>query len=228
MQSSSALSHSQSFHPIFTTTISQTPSPYQACSLNLLYALPPLIFIDPYELANRAVSYSFQHAGPSNLELPVAAFDPSTSNSSLLLTVGREADSEVVVELPLHVRYGPVALSKNAKGFIDTEIPWPKAFYACPASADHELLSSDSPLPIMPPSFTTSFASQTIHLVPPASDAPAFEVVHTPVGNAADVRTVELGTAVVIIVCFLYLLRAMQRTFMRLKSSEQVEKEKVE
>nr|GAT59280.1 predicted protein [Mycena chlorophos] len=218
METTSTLQQPHSFHPTFQTSISAyhaTPD----CSLHLLYALPPLIFVDPYELANRVDFYSFQHAGPSNLELPVFALDPERSNSSVLLTVkaGVETDALVDVQVPLLVRYGAVS-NDSQSGFIQTEVPWPVVFHACSGS------DSESQIPLMPDSFASPFASKSIRVIStPENVRVAVEIVRTPVGNSSDVRTVELGTALVIIVCFLYLLRAMQRPVLRRTAKEKVE-----
>jgi hypothetical protein len=47
------------------------------------------------------------------------------------------------------------------------------------------------------------------------------EVIRTPVGNAEEVARVELGTAVVILVSFFYLARAILRTVRRISHSRE-------
>ncbi|KAJ7211166.1 PIG-X [Mycena pura] len=219
MQTSS-LAHPQSFHPVFQTTISARG--FHGCSLHLYYALPALIFCDPYELSNRADAYSFQHAGPSNLELPVAALDPAAGNASLLLSITppKSASGELLdveVEVPLHVRYGAVA-AQTANGsslapFQRTELPWPEAFFACPAR------TSTDALPPMPPALAAPFGTSTIFVLKTPEGVTPVEVLETPVGAAADVRTVELWTAVVVMASFFYLVQAMRRTVVRMRAS---------
>jgi hypothetical protein len=138
MQSSSIL-HSRSFHPIFKTTIS-APG-FSNCSLHLHYALPPIVFVDPYELSNRADASSFKYAGPSSLELPVFALDAKDEDAGLLVSITRRLpeDGALDVEVPLHVRYGKTAANRSP--FQLTTVPWPDAFLACPASSSS---SSDS------------------------------------------------------------------------------------
>ncbi|KAF7344418.1 hypothetical protein MSAN_01923000 [Mycena sanguinolenta] len=48
-----------------------------------------MIFVDPYELGNRASTYPFKYAGPSNLELPVLALsgDENDENAAFLVTM---------------------------------------------------------------------------------------------------------------------------------------------
>lgn len=114
--------------------ISKVPS--RNCSLHLSYTLPPLVFVDQYELIHYKHSYTFRHAGTSNLELPVIAVDPG--GLSLLLDVfmpeemEMESDSIIIdVKVPLHMRYGEPA---SAGGFAEAKMPCPLAFFACPRS----------------------------------------------------------------------------------------------
>ncbi|KAJ7913886.1 PIG-X [Mycena leptocephala] len=218
MQSSSIL-HSQSFHPIFKTTISAPGFPN--CSLHLHYALPSIVFVDPYELSNRADAYSFEYAGPSNLELPVFALgaEDEEADAGLLVSVTQRLhdDGALDVEVPLHVRYGQTAA--NGSPFQLTQVPWPDAFLACPAYHLHlhpHLHLVTSMLPPMRRSFASAFDGVPIvRLMPPQGAVPV-ETIRTPVGAAADVARVELGTAVVILAAFFYLVRAARRTAARL------------
>lgn len=117
------------FHPISTTTIS-SPTFELGCSLHLHFSLPPLIFVDPYELAHHEQFYTFKHWGTSNLELPVTAVDEG--GSSVLLNVDiPEGAKEVEVKLPLHLRYGNPA-EASSSGHHSVEMAWPNGFLACP------------------------------------------------------------------------------------------------
>ncbi|KAJ7133911.1 hypothetical protein C8R43DRAFT_641331 [Mycena crocata] len=84
MISTSALFQENSSHPVLSTLIEVSPD-VEICKLYLHLTLPPLIFVDPFELANYRDSYSFEHLGSSNLELPLASLNGS--GSSLLLNV---------------------------------------------------------------------------------------------------------------------------------------------
>ncbi|KAJ6595555.1 PIG-X [Mycena vulgaris] len=199
----SFLGHEQSFHPIFKTRISA--SGFEKCSLHLHYALPEGVFVDPYELDNRADAYSFQYEGTSNLELPVAAL--ADASSALLLSV---VGTPETVEVPLHVRYGATAVAP----FHHTQLPWPDAFFACPPSTP----SADA-LPVMPRAFSAPFDNSSIFRLATPPDSVLVEVIHTPVGDAADVGRVEVGTAVVVLASFFYLVRAVRRAAARMSSS---------
>ncbi|KAJ7623627.1 PIG-X [Roridomyces roridus] len=214
MTTSSSILQPQSFHPVFETSI--TADGFDNCSLNLLYTLPPIVFIDAYELANRADAYTFQYAGPpssSNLELPVAAVAKEDA-SVLLSTPWATSDSSRVVELPFHVRYGPA--TDDEQTFVETPLSWPDVFFACPSGSD------TSALPPMPASLSAPFASMSIFPVHPPPDAVPEEIIRTPVGTTADVARVELGTAVVVIASFFFLVRVARRTVRRLNSGNRV------
>ena len=120
------------------------------CTLHLYFSLPPLIFIDPYELSNYAQFYTFKHWGTANLELPVQAV--SQNNSWLLLNVNvpqervlwarddphleaghDEIDVALEIKVPLHLRYGNPSYASNS-GYDTTEMDWPTGFLSCPQS----------------------------------------------------------------------------------------------
>ncbi|KAJ7640735.1 PIG-X [Mycena polygramma] len=176
----------QSAHPVFKTSV-EAPG-YDNCSLHLHYVLPRIVFVDPYELNNRADAYTFKHDGPSNLELPVFPLP---------------VDGTLDVEVPLHVRYGATAQAGEAP-FVYTQLPWPDVFFACPTSVSSE---SKALLPRMRRSFAAAFEAPSTSIIslPSPPGASPFESIRTPVGNAADVARVELDTAVVVLAAFFYL-----------------------
>ncbi|KAJ6459733.1 hypothetical protein C8R47DRAFT_933168, partial [Mycena vitilis] len=83
---------------------------YDNCSLHLHYVLPRIVFVDPYELTNRADVYPFKYDGPSNIERSVFALSAAEDDvdAELPPTVAHSlpADGALEVEVPLHVRYG--------------------------------------------------------------------------------------------------------------------------
>ncbi len=116
---------------------------YNACTLHLLYTLPPLLFVDTHELAQRDASYASEHWGTRDLERPVHALPDEPSE--LLLTVripeaGADSDAPdtvVRVEVPMHLRYGaPKAPDRSemekTKPYLPLEVEWPRAFLRCP------------------------------------------------------------------------------------------------
>jgi hypothetical protein len=78
-------------------------------------------------------------------------------------------------------------------------------------------LSASEPLPRMPDEFSSSFDPNTSIFIPiPADGKETTEVIHVPVGSAADLAQVELGTAIIILLAFTYLLRMSYKTARRI------------
>jgi hypothetical protein len=123
-------------HPVAATHLSseELQPQSQDCALNLFFRLPPEVFVDPYELVNYRESYTFEHWGTRNLELPVAAV--SSEGSAVLLGVnvgggsnGKDAvKEERTIDLPLHTRYG----LPDEKSYRTVSIPASKGFWSCP------------------------------------------------------------------------------------------------
>src|ERR1700721_1194431 len=128
----SSLEPAQGFHRTFTTTI--TTSSESSCSLHLYHKLPPIVFVDPYELAHYQDAYTFRQWGTSNLELPVSAVSPEGSAVLLNVTLP-SGNSNATVQLPVHFRY-PRPAPPGTDGYCEEEIPWPIAFMACPCSSE--------------------------------------------------------------------------------------------
>jgi GPI mannosyltransferase 1 subunit X len=139
MPLSSSLSLNDGFHRTSTTHISSS-TPSKHCSFHLSFTLPPLIFIDPYELAHHARSYTFRHWGTANLELPVHAVSPTNSVLLLNLTVPQKTTNQlnnwnIEINVPLHLRYGDSSggnAGNDYDYYYNTEMDWPIGFVACP------------------------------------------------------------------------------------------------
>lgn len=127
---SSQLAPRQGFHTTFTTVLS-TPRTSEHCSLHLFFVLPPVVFVDPYELSNRKEDYSFDFWGTSNLELPVAAVPDVYSALLLNLTLPQYAVEQsamnLTIDLPLHLRYQHLYSVPTA-----VDVQWPVGFWSCP------------------------------------------------------------------------------------------------
>ncbi|KAK0446116.1 PIG-X [Armillaria borealis] len=204
---SSTIHPSYGFHPTVTTSfrgISVEPS----CSLFLLLTLPPLVLVDPYELANYKDSYTFRHAGPSNLELPVSAIGPS--NSHVFVNVSRRAVKEGSLQIPLHLRYGNVSVD----GFQAVDVSVPEGYVICEGRADSDAGS------YIPEEFTAFFRQSNISRLSPSLASDAVFHVQAPVGRPDDASQVELGTAVTILLCFAYLAYTSYKTALRLGNTK--------
>ncbi|KAJ7113376.1 PIG-X [Mycena epipterygia] len=207
-QQTSALDRAHSFHPTLSVKI-EVPLIYP-CALHLYCVLPPLIFIDPYELANYHDSYTFHHAGISNLELPFAAINNTRSSLLLTIHVPRHGGA-VSVEVPLHVRYGTTSANRSLK-FQTTELHRPSLFLACPNSLPIDQSSAPKP-----PELEELFDLSSFTIVPISSHGQSVPgIIRTPVGTREDLASVEFGTAVVFALSFCYLSSVILRTIRRM------------
>jgi hypothetical protein len=80
---SSTLNPTKGFHTTSTTRFALRGSRAHSCTLHLYLTLPAELFADPYELAHRHASYTFERLGGGDLEAPV--FAPAASGPSALL-----------------------------------------------------------------------------------------------------------------------------------------------
>ena len=144
---------SQGFHPVSSNVVhfSTDSSSLVQCSFHLYFKLPPLLFVDPHELAQRNNTYTFNHWGSRDLEKPVHAMPEIERGSDVLLNVrlppsivdddrkpSKTTGSvswNLTVDLPMHLRYGvpaPVSLtSKSGKSYDRIQVDTPIAFLLC-------------------------------------------------------------------------------------------------
>jgi len=252
------------FHPTSMTRIvitndSVLPSSVNSnCYLHLYFSLPPLIFIDPYELSNHEQFYTFKYWGTANLELPVQAV--SQNNSWLLLNVNLppehvfwthedpsveadDIDVALEIKVPLHLRYGNPASASNS-GYYITEMDWPAGFLLCPQSLPVSLQSQI--IKVLPPEVLSFLDAQTAVafaapyvLVPIQSlgspnnhnlHPPRIEV-RVPVASLTDLRFVEPGLVITVLASFFFLVWISMRTARKMRmafGSVEVERLKME
>lgn len=168
---SSTLNPTKGFHTTSTTRFAVRGSRSHSCTLHLHFRLPAQLFVDPYELAHRQASYTFERFGGGNLEAPVfapAAGGPSTLLLDLIIpesvdNVDQGDDNVFSVEVPLHARYG---VPKSGGELMDEVVlPPPTAFWACP----HQSASGSGGTPGIP-SLWLLMAFNSHHNVFPMGD----------------------------------------------------------
>ena len=138
---SSTLNPTKGFHTTSTTRFALRNSRSHSCTLHLQFTLPAQLFVDPYELAHRRASYTFERFGGGNLEAPVfapAASGPTKLLLDLIIPEGvcntDQSDGNMFsVEVPMHARYG---VPKNGGELMDEVVlPPPAAYWSCPQSS---------------------------------------------------------------------------------------------
>ncbi|KAH9914686.1 PIG-X [Fomitopsis serialis] len=209
-QLSSSLS-GQGFHFTHTANITLRDAAETAnCTLHVLHVLPPDVYADQYELVQRP-GFSSSLRGTSDLELPVGAVD--SEGSVLLLDVElperREDGLELVVDVPMHARYGSPTFGDEPGYYMIKPVP-PFGFWACPSSKQPVILDE-----IAPHIQSEMFPMSSLSIIPDARSVPSPELV-IPVGNLAELAVVDIGTAVVMLFCFIYLAIVSVRTARRL------------
>lgn len=187
------LSPSRGFHSTLSATIALNYAAPE-CSAFVLYTLPPNIIIDRYELSDRDIS--FELWGESNLELPAFAVNQSEGTLLLNATSAARHSQEIVVDVPVHARYG-LPLSGEVH-YQSIEIPAPTCFWACPGSG---MLNESSRMLNYPDavSVDVSICSTSSPSLPAAK-------LEIPLGSVHDLPLVEAGTVTVVLLTFLWLL----------------------
>ncbi|KAG2158026.1 PIG-X [Suillus bovinus] len=185
------------FHSTLSTKIPlRTRHEHVACDLFVLYELPADIIVDPFELNDHGLC--FQFVGNTNLELPMSGV--ADESGWLLVAVKPEADL-VMVDVPLHVRYGVPHEGHSPRHII--QLPPPTCFWACPSSNK----SFPNALPSQSPKFHLLNSSAQFEILRRgyATSLPfSFDI---PVGNINHTLYIELCTVTVTLLAFVYIIR---------------------
>ncbi|KAG9318269.1 putative protein pbn1 [Chiua virens] len=210
--SSTVISHSlqpdRGFHSTLSTTVALDP-PRPDCSFFALYAFLQSIIIDRYELVDRHLS--FEVWGEPNLELPVFALDQSADSLLLINVTLPDADAKhVTLDIPVHTRYGEPGMAQTP--FQSIAISTPTCFWACPPSAGVSASFSSEP----PVSSSSMLGAFTQFSIPSASSH--YALLQVPVASKHDLFSVEIGTAAVTLITFIWLVYRCWRVALILQS----------
>ncbi|KAG2149250.1 PIG-X [Suillus clintonianus] len=194
------------FHSTLSTEIPlHARHEYAACNLFVLHELPPDIIVDSFELDDHRLH--FQFAGNTDLELPTSGV--ANESGWLLVAVKPETDL-VMVDVPLHVRYG-MPREGNLRHII--QLPPPTCFWACPSSYK----SLHSALPPQSPKFHMLNSSTQFKILQHTTSSHiSFDV---PVGNINHILYIELCTATVTLLAFVYIAKHCSRTLSKILHS---------
>ena len=128
----------QGFHFSVSTTVRLgAHTDRSVCSLHILHDLPPHVYADQYELAQRP-GYNSSLWGTADLERPVSAVDPR--GSVLLLSVdglhlSQLQHETVTLDVPLHARYGRPTERQDAP-LHTVALRRPLGFFACATDSE--------------------------------------------------------------------------------------------
>jgi hypothetical protein len=129
-----ALLQPNGFHPTLKSTVTLESS-YENCSFHLYFSLPPLLFADPYELAE---GFRVTLWGPTSLELPLDAV--GNESSSILFHVSPPLSRQLDLLIPLHARYGTL----DESGYQTAEVGPLQPFLSCPREGTRDQFDDDS------------------------------------------------------------------------------------
>ena len=182
------------------------PPDHETCSLHAHLTLPRSIFADKYQLkdalfmASKNLTAVRHITTPVDLEAPEYAM--SLWGSSLLLELAPPppADAPWTAEVPLHLRY----LAPTESGYSRTSLPSPVLFWAC--AAEGEKTFAGSPFDRVDLGYEGLFAPETVfyHLSPETGEG--YSEVTVPVLSTRFGAQVEVGTAVVVMLGFGWVL----------------------
>ncbi|KAG7088532.1 hypothetical protein E1B28_012515 [Marasmius oreades] len=205
------------YHP--TITVNWNSSYNAACSLHILLSLPPVAYVDPYELqTSYADHYAVHLIGHRGLELPAMAVDNQESHLLLDVKKAQETNEPLDIPIPIHFRYAALSSSHT---YGEVKILAPKGFMAC-SSLEQEREqrpSHDLTVLDLPTEFRSLFSNH-LSVIPISKDGPLFSTLRVPIGNPLHITHVELGTSITVIACFLYLSWLSWRTKIRLDEQE--------
>ena len=162
-----------------------------------------------------------------------------------------EFDGESVhIEVPMHLRYGTPRSTRskqehgtdNSGSYEKIQVDWPKAFFLCPSTSQSSCLpctneanttpsaslSAKTSLPSLPAHIFAALPSGKprtrilIPIPPHPQHTNTSSTLFLPVGDTSDLAFVEPLTVVVILLCFLALLKASWRTARRVRTISDV------
>ncbi|ORX45874.1 hypothetical protein DM01DRAFT_1339833 [Hesseltinella vesiculosa] len=185
----SEFDHAEGLHPhLITNVLTSAAAPStsalddtedeQGCQWDIVYQLPPSLFVDRYQLQDTLGSkYAIVVHGFQNLELPLEHVPPKDTFVILRPLV---ATTNATIDLPLHKRYQQPDGSLHHRAI---HLPLPQVFSICP---DHHTLR-------LPP------IHASLSLLPaPDTAQPSTMKLAVPVGDLNDQFAVQWGTTLTI------------------------------
>ncbi|KAG2202452.1 hypothetical protein INT46_002247 [Mucor plumbeus] len=193
----SELVQASSLHPKISTFIDlkNTINNTESCQLDIIYVLPPSVFVDPYQLNDLEESLGKATIfGEHDLELPLEKI--KETRGCIVFLRQNPTQPKWKLELPLHLRYQQPSVNTDNQP-ITIESPY--AGWTCgndkalwpPLSKQYSLL----------PSIQTGSAS-FIKL----SSNPATLELAVPIGKVQDAPIVTYGTFGVVLFCTFWII----------------------
>lgn len=205
-------------HPTYEIAISGSSiePPAESCSLHAYLTLPSTIFIDRYQLsdelflASQNLTSLRTLSGETDLEAPTWVVK-KWGSAALVELAPPDANavsqySQWTATIPMHLRYlPPTDENSTMPGHRTIDIPSPAVFWAC--EAEEGLKMAVNPFDRVNLGYDGLFGPKTMfyHVPPQGNEVGSLMTpIQVPVINTAKSHYVEIGTAVAVIVGFLW------------------------
>lgn len=195
-------------HPTLQLRISSAalPTDQRSCSLHTYLTLPRTFFADKYQfsdplfLTSKNLSSLHHISRPVDLEGPAYAMSLWGSSVLLELALPFKNDDSFTAAIPLHLRYLP----PTSAGQSSVELPYPVVFWAC--VADEGSKFPINPFDRVNIGYDGLFGPKTMfyHLSPEGERLT--NNISVPVLDLEKSKYVEVGTAGVVLLGFLWVL----------------------
>lgn len=212
-------------HPTLELGISSSrpPTEERSCSLHAHLTLPRAIFVDKYQLSDQLLlaskNLSAVHYITTPVDLEAPAYAMTLWGSSVLVELappssGAEqpwTEQPWTAAIPLHLRYLPPTSSTSGQSPL--HIPYPVVFWAC--VADEGSKFPINPFDRVNLGYDGLFGPKTMfYHLPPEGDT-LINTVTVPVLDLDKSKYVELGTAGVVLLGFLWVGWCLWRVWSR-------------
>ncbi|CAO3640655.1 unnamed protein product [Mucor fragilis] len=208
----SELVQANSLHPKIATFIDlkETINNTEFCQLDLVYVLPPSVFVDPYQLNDLQETLGKATVfGEHDLELPLERI--KETRGSIVFLRQSNIRPTWQIELPLHLRYQqpsihtdhqPITIDSPYAGWTcgDSHHPWP------PLSHQYNLV------PSLPSSDSASFIK--------LSSEPALLQLTVPIGKVQDASIVTYSTFGAVVFCTCWIIYSVVLSIKKRRKTE--------
>ncbi|KAI8987781.1 PIG-X [Mycotypha africana] len=182
--------------------------PFLDCHLDIVYVLPPSVFVDPYQLRDLVSTIGTATViGEHDLELPLEKI--KDERGSIVFLRQHHVKPAIHLELPLHLRYQQPSNNKESQS-ITIQAPYAgwtcggdsnESSYPTPLREKYSLLAD---LPLTAATTTARFTALTNSV----SSTPPLEL-YVPVGRGKDRSLVFIGTFLIVVLCTLWIIRSV-------------------
>ncbi|KAL7326440.1 hypothetical protein PS15p_208784 [Mucor circinelloides] len=208
----SELVQANSLHPKIATFVDlkETINNTESCQLDIVYVLPPSVFVDPYQLKDLQETLGKATVfGEHDLELPLEKI--KETRGSVIFLRQSHIRPKWQFELPLHLRYQQPSIHTDHQSIIidspyagwtcgdNNNQPWP------PLSHQYSLLPSN-------PSDSASFTR--------LSNEPATLQLTVPIGKVQDASIVTYGTFGTVVLCTCWIIYSVVLSIKKRRKTE--------